>query len=45
MGRGQHKDRSHGDKRKAYNARKAQPNYKKGGLNRAPDKAYNKAAH
>ena len=35
MGRGQHKNKSHSEKRKAYNERKKSANYPKGGYGKA----------
>ncbi len=42
MGRGKHKDWSHGEKRKRYLVRSSNENYPKGGYNKVPDKPYAK---
>lgn len=41
MGRGKHKDKSYSAKRDAYNSRKKQSNYPKGGFNE-PREPYKK---
>lgn len=40
MGRGKHKNWSHTKKREAYKARRARPDYPKGGYNKVPNKPY-----
>lgn len=40
MSRGLHKNWSHAKKRTAYNERKKQPNYPRGGKNRVPNQPY-----
>ena len=40
MSRGQHKDHSHTEKRKAYNNRRKSPDYPKGGRNKVPNHPY-----